>query len=724
MKKPAAKPDPTAKPVEALTESQAAKELSRLAAEIQRHDRLYHQQDAPEISDADYDALVRRNKAIEARFPDLRRLDSPSLSVGAPAATGFAKVTHRRPMLSLDNGFAPEDVTEFLGRVRRFLKLAADEPVELVAEPKIDGLSATLTYEDGVFTLGATRGDGSVGEDITRNLRTIEDLPETLKGASKPRLIELRGEVYMTRGDFLKLNKAREKSGEALFANPRNAAAGSVRQLDPAITESRPLHFFAYAVGDIEPPAGWKTQGDFLKQLGAWGFKVNPLARLCRSEAELFAFYDEIGGKRASLPYEIDGVVYKVNRLDWQERLGFVGRAPRWALAHKFAAERAETRLREIRIQVGRTGALTPVAELEPIQVGGVVVSRATLHNEDEIARKDIRVGDWVVVQRAGDVIPQIVEVIRKRRPRDSKPFVFPEECPACRSKAIREVDEAVRRCTGGLICPAQAVERLRHFVSRGAADIEGMGEKHIQAFWEDKLLRTPADIFRLHRHEKELAAREGWGSQSVAKLIAAIEARRKMPLDRFIYALGIRQVGEQTAKLLARHYESLPKWRDAMIEIATAIREARKSKPAEGAEVGENLALAESIPAYQDLDAIEGVGPSLANDIVAFFDEPHNRQVVADLERELEIEEYKAPRLGSSPVAGKTVVFTGTLETMGRNEAKARAEQLGAKVAGSVSKNTDYVIVGADAGSKAKKAAALGVATLTEQEWLALIGG
>jgi len=724
MKKPAAKSDPTAKPVEALSESQAAKELSRLAAEIQRHDRLYHQQDAPEISDADYDALVRRNKAIEARFPDLRRLDSPSLSIGAPAATGFAKVTHRRPMLSLDNGFAPEDVTEFLGRVRRFLKLATDEPVELVAEPKIDGLSATLTYEEGVFTLGATRGDGSVGEDITRNLRTIEDLPETLKGASKPRLIELRGEVYMTRNDFLKLNKVREKAGEALFANPRNAAAGSVRQLDPAITESRPLHFFAYAVGDIEPAAGWKTQEEFLKQLGTWGFKVNPLARLCRTEAELFAFYDEIGGKRASLPYEIDGVVYKVNRLDWQERLGFVGRAPRWALAHKFAAERAETRLREIRIQVGRTGALTPVAELEPIQVGGVVVSRATLHNEDEIARKDIRVGDWVVVQRAGDVIPQIVEVIRKRRPRDSKPFVFPEECPACRSKAIREVDEAVRRCTGGLICPAQAVERLRHFVSRGAADIEGMGEKHIQAFWEDKLLRRPADIFRLHRHEKELAAREGWGPQSVAKLIAAIEARRKMPLDRFIYALGIRQVGEQTAKLLARHYESLPKWRDAMIEIATAIREARTSKPAEGAGLGENLALAESIPAYQDLDAIEGVGPSLANDIVAFFDEPHNRQVVADLESELEIQSYKAPKLGNSPVAGKTVVFTGTLETMGRNEAKARAEQLGAKVAGSVSKNTDYVIAGADAGSKAKKAAELGVAILTEQEWLALIGG
>jgi DNA ligase (NAD+) len=689
-------------PVDDLTRAQAEAELARLAGEIAHHDKLYYQKDAPEISDAEYDALVIRNRAIEARFPDLKRPDSPSGRVGAAPATGFAKITHSRPMLSLDNGFSTEDVTDFLGRIRRFLKLGEDSDIEMVAEPKIDGLSAALTYEDGRFVQGATRGDGTVGEDITRNLATIGDLPKHLHGRHQGKLIEVRGEVYMTHADFQRINKTREAEGEPVFANPRNAAAGSVRQLDPAITASRPLRFFAYAEGETSGAiADCRTHWALLERLKEWGFTVNPLVRLCEDEKALLAFYERIGERRAQLGYDIDGVVYKVNRRDWQERLGFVGRAPRWALAHKFPAERAETRLKEIRIQVGRTGALTPVAELEPITVGGVVVSRATLHNEDEIERKDIREGDWVIVQRAGDVIPQIVEVVKKRRPRDSKPFKFPHTCPVCGSHAVRELDEAVRRCTGGLICPAQAVERLKHFVSRRAADIEGLGDKHIQAFWDEGWLKTPAHIYRLRDHRDALVEREGWGEQSVRKLLDAIEARRKLPLDRFVYALGIRQVGEQTAKLLARHYETFEAWRDAMI-----------------------AAQKEDSAAYRDLDDIEGIGPSVANDIVAFFGEPHNREVLRELAREIEIQAYRAPRASHSPVAGKTVVFTGTLETMGRNEAKAKAESLGAKVSGSVSSKTDYVVVGADAGSKAKKAAELGVKTLSEQEWLALIGG
>jgi DNA ligase (NAD+) len=711
-------------PVDALTRAQAEAELARLAAEIARHDKLYHQKDAPEIPDAEYDALVIRNRAIEARFPELKRLDSPSLRVGAAPASGFAKVMHRAPMLSLDNAFAPEDVTDFLGRIRRFLKLPEDADIEMVAEPKIDGLSATLTYENGRFVLGATRGDGSVGEDITRNLMQLKDVPRQLAGKKPPKLIEVRGEVYMTRLDFQKLNKTREAEEEPLFANPRNAAAGSVRQLDPAITASRPLHFFAYAEGESEGAIeDCKTQAEFLDRLKGWGFSVNPLIKLCENEKALLAFHEKIGAQRAKLDYEIDGVVYKVNRRDWQQRLGFVGRAPRWALAHKFPAERAETRLNSITIQVGRTGALTPVAMLEPVNVGGVMVARATLHNEDEIERKDIREGDWVVVQRAGDVIPQIVEVIKKRRPRDSKAYKFPTKCPVCHSLAIREIDEAVRRCTGGLICPAQAVERLRHFVSRGAADIEGLGEKHIQAFWDEGWLKTPGDIYRLTNHRDELVAREGWGEQSVKKLLDAIEARRRLPLDRFIYALGIRQVGEQTAKLLARHYETLAAWRDAMIEASQGLKQAMKQStedlPLDVWRLAGSLS-----PAIGDLDAIEGIGPSVANDIVDFFAEPHNREVLKDLEREIEVPPFKAPKIGNSPVAGKTVVFTGTLETMGRNEAKAKAESLGAKVAGSVSSKTDYVIVGADAGSKAKKAAELGVKTLSEQDWIKLIGG
>jgi DNA ligase (NAD+) len=686
-------------PVDKLTREQAAAELERLAREIAHHDRLYYQRDAPEISDAAYDALRRRNDLIEQRFPSLKREDSPNRRVGAAPATGFAKVTHAKPMLSLDNAFDEADVREFVARIRRFLNLPADVPIEFVAEPKIDGLSASLRYEKGRFVQGATRGDGTVGEDITANLGMLEDVPQKLSGRDVPDVIEIRGEVYMRRHEFLQLNARRQAEGETLFANPRNAAAGSVRQLDPAVTASRPLHFFAYSWGEVSGRVA-DSHWHFLDRLKRWGFQVNPEARLTRSIDEALGLYERIAGQRAELPYDIDGVVYKVNRLDWQERLGFVSRAPRWATAHKFPAERAETLLKKIAISVGRTGTLTPVAELEPITVGGVVVARATLHNEDEIERKDIREGDHVVIQRAGDVIPQVVEVVLSKRPKSSRKFKFPDHCPACGSLAIREPGEAARRCTGGLICPAQAVERLKHFVSRNAFDIEGLGEKHIVAFWQDKLIARPGDIFRLRERRDEIVEREGWGEQSVAKLLDAIERRRTIRLDRFIYALGIPQVGEATAKLLARNYGSFAAWREAMLEAQDA-----------------------DSTAYHELDSIEGIGPSVAADILGFFAEEHNLEILADLERELTIEDMPAPAAGGSPIAGKTVVFTGTLETMSRSEAKSTAESLGAKVAGSVSKKTDIVVVGADAGSKAKKAAELGVATMSEAEFLKLIG-
>jgi DNA ligase (NAD+) len=688
--------------VEKLGAAEAKSEIARLGAEIARHDKLYHQQDDPEITDAEYDALRERHAAIERRFPDLVRTDSPSLRVGAAPAAGFAKIAHRRPMLSLENGFSEEDVTDFFGRVRRFLKLGTDDAIEAVAEPKIDGVSASLTYENGVYRLGATRGDGSVGEDVTRNIATIADVPQKLKGRNLPALLELRGEVYMTRQDFIAMNERRAAAEEPLFANPRNAAAGSLRQLDPQVTASRPLRFFAYSEGESDGALDHcKTQWAFLEQLRAWGFTVNPLARRCTTQAEALAYHRELAGQRAALPYDIDGVVYKIDRRDWQRRLGVVSRAPRWALAHKFPAEQAETILEKIDIQVGRTGALTPVARLKPVNVGGVVVSNATLHNEDEIARKDIREGDSVVIQRAGDVIPQIVEVVLAKRPKGLRRYKFLETCPVCGSHAIREPGEVARRCTGGLICPAQAVERLKHFVSRGAFDIEGFGAKHIQSFWEDGLVKSPADIFRLHKRRDEIEEREGWGKQSVAKLFEAIEARRTIALDRFVYALGIRQVGEATAKLLARNYGSL-----------RALRAAMKDAQAEDSE------------AFRDLDNIEGIGPSVAADIVGFFGEPHNIEALDDLVSEVAIEDAMLPKVSGSKVAGKTVVFTGSLETMTRDEAKARAETLGARVAGSVSKKTDYLVVGADAGSKAKKAAELGVTTLSEQEWLTLIGG
>ena len=686
------------KPAGALTRAEAQKELLKLAREIARHDTLYHQKDSPEIADAAYDALKRRNDEIEARFPELVRPDSPSRRVGAAPAESFAKIAHARPMLSLQNAFAEDEVREFFERVRRFLGLGAESAIGCVAEPKIDGLSAALRYEDGRFVLGLTRGDGETGEVVTRNLATLADVPAKLRGRAIPRVLEVRGEVYMSRKDFTALNARRKAEDAPVFANPRNAAAGSLRQLDPAITARRPLRFFAYAWGEISEPPG-ASQWEFLQRLKSWGFAVNPLAKRCENIEEALELYRKVGEDRATLAYDIDGVVYKIDRLDWQERLGTVSRAPRWAIAHKYPAERALTTLNKITIQVGRTGVLTPVAELEPVNVGGVIVSRATLHNEDEIARKDVRVGDTVVVQRAGDVIPQVVSVVLDKRPPGATAFKFPDTCPECKSAVRREEGEVARRCTGGLVCPAQAVERLKHFVSRAAFDIEGLGRKHIETFHEDGLVAEPADIFRLAAKSGEMAAREGWGEQSVANLLSSIEARRKIALERFVFALGIPQIGAATARLLAKHYGTLDAWRKAM-----AAAEDREGE------------------AYGELVAIDGIGPSVAGDILGFFAEKRNIAALDALVREVTVEDFFQPDAGS-PVAGKTVVFTGTLERMTRNEAKARAEALGAKVAGSISKKTDYLVAGSGAGSKLKAAKASGVAVLTEDEWLALIG-
>ncbi len=709
MSKSTRKPAP--RPVEALSESEAEAELAHLAAEIAQHDRLYYQSDAPEISDAEYDALRQRNDAIEARFPALVRADSPSHRVGAPASETFAKVRHRVPMLSLGNAFDDDEVAEFAGRVRRFLSLKPEEVLAFTAEPKIDGLSISIRYEKGRFVEAATRGDGAEGENVTANVRTIREIPETLSGTDIPAIAEIRGEIYMSHADFAALNAAQAKSGGKVFANPRNAAAGSLRQLDSAITAARPLRFFAYAWGEMsEMPSD--TQKGMVETFARWGLPVNPLMQLCESTEELKAFYADIAERRASLGYDIDGVVYKVNRLDLQARLGFVSRSPRWAIAHKFPAEQAVTQLRDIEIQVGRTGALTPVAKLEPVTVGGVVVSNATLHNEDEIARKDIRIGDTVVVQRAGDVIPQIVRVMVEKRLPDAKPFVFPKTCPICGSHAVREADESpgaggvVRRCTGGLICPAQAKERLKHFVSRLAFDIEGLGEEKIALFFDEGLIRRPADIFTLEARDKEsespLAKRKGFGAKSVEKLFRAIDARREMPLDRVIFALGIRYVGETTAKDLARAYQTWEAFRSA---VEAAVAGGKESE------------------AYADIDAIEGIGQTVVGALVDFFSEPHNVEAVDDLLTHVSVTPFVRQASIESLVSGKTVVFTGKLERMGRSEAKAQAERLGAKVSGSVSAKTDYLVAGADAGSKLKNAQALGVAVLTEDEWLELIG-
>jgi DNA ligase (NAD+) len=688
-------------PVAELTEKQAASELKVLATEIALHDAAYHRDDAPTITDAAYDALRKRNDAIEARFPSLKRSDSPSRKVGAAAAAGFKKVRHTVPMLSLGNVFSDEDVADFMDRIRRFLDMDAEEQIEMTAEPKIDGLSFSARYENGRLAVAATRGDGAEGEDITANIRTIKSLPDFVMGDA-PRVIEIRGEVYMTKSDFAALNAAQEAKGAKVFANPRNAAAGSLRQLDPRITAERPLQAFTYSWGEVKG-MDWKTQWDFLQALKTWGFPVNPRTKVCKSLDAMLKEYRKLGEDRAGLPYDIDGMVYKVNRIDLQKRLGFVSRAPRFATAHKYSAERAETVVENIEVQVGRTGTLTPVARLKPVNVGGVVVANATLHNEDEIARKDIRIGDSVIIQRAGDVIPQVLEVLTAKRPRDSKPYKLPTKCPACGSHAVREEGEVARRCTGGLICPAQAVERLKHFVSRNAFDIEGFGEKNIEAFYEDDLVKNPADLFTLERRggRKMLEGREGWAEKSIDNLFAAVERRRTISLERFIYALGIPQVGQATARLLAHAYGSIETWRKAMT--------AAKDKESD---------------AYKELTSIEQVGENMADDLVEFFAEKHNRDVLGALIEELTIEDFVRPDTAGSPIAGKTVVFTGTLEAMSRGEAKARAQSLGAKVAGSVSKKTDLVVAGPGAGSKLKEAEALGVKVVTEQEYLALIDG
>lgn len=698
------------KAVDDVTEKDAEKELKNLAAEIAAHDEAYHRNDAPTVTDAEYDALCRRNAALEARFPKLIRPDSPSKKVGAAAASGFKKIKHGVPMLSLDNVFSDSDVQDFDARIRRFLKLSESEPIAMTAEPKIDGLSFSARYEKGRLVVVATRGDGVEGEDITANIKTIKKgLPEQLVStdllATIPKVIEVRGEVYMTKADFLAMNEAQAAKGAKIFANPRNAAAGSLRQLDSKITASRPLKLFTYASGLVEG-MDWTTHWEFLAQLKAWGFPINPDAKLCKNVDEILAAYRSLESKRAKLDYDIDGIVYKVNRIDWQKRLGFVSRAPRWAAAHKFPAQQAETVLEKIEIQVGRTGSLTPVAHLTPINVGGVMVSRATLHNQDEIERKDVREGDTVVIQRAGDVIPQIVEVKLDKRPKTSKPFKFPDHCPVCGSKAHREEDEAVLRCTGGLFCKAQAVERLRHFVSRDAFDIEGMGEKNIEEFFAEGLIKTPADLFKLEERDKKsltpLRAKEGWGPQSAEKLFKAINARRIISLERFIYALGIRLIGQAKARLLTQHYGSFKEWRKAMIDAAKGNADANAH-----------------------LTNIATFGESVKDEVVAFFDEKQNRDAVDDLYDQLDkVEDFVQADVSGSKIAGLTVVFTGNLETMARNEAKAKALSLGAKVAGSVSKKTDLVIAGPGAGSKLKEAESLGVKVITEDDFIKLIGG
>ncbi|GIL39792.1 NAD-dependent DNA ligase LigA [Roseiterribacter gracilis] len=685
----------------------AAALIGALIDEIRKHDVAYHQKDAPTVSDADYDKLKRRLSLLEKTYPHLLREDSPSLSVGAAPAQGFRKVKHARPMLSLNNAFSDEDVADFAQSVRSFLKEYKDDPdlkLDFVAEAKIDGLSCSLTYENGELVLAATRGDGQEGEDVTANARFVGDIPQKLKGKDWPAKLEVRGEVYMERAAFLALNERRAEAGLPLFVNPRNTAAGALRQLDANETKNRPVRFFGYALGESSAPVA-DTQHGIRAKLHKWGFELNEPAKLTSSVDELLDFYREIGERRAKLPYDIDGVVYKVDRVDLQRRLGDVQRAPRWAVAHKFPAERATTVLEKIDIQVGRTGALTPVAHLTPVNVGGVMVARATLHNADEIERKDIREGDTVVIQRAGDVIPQVVEVVLEKRPKGSKEFKFPHKCPCpLKTETHRPEGEAVTRCTGELECPFQQVERLRYFASRDAMDIEGMGETTVEQFVEEKLLKHLADIFKLKAKRKQILELPGWKETSTDKLLAAIEARRGAPLDRFLTGLGIRYVGGTNARKLALHYGDYPTWRKAMADAQVEDSEARKEL--EGVFVG-------------DSKTAKGV---VAKELIAFFEDKRNVHALDDLAGEVQPSAIERPK-NDSAVAGKTVVFTGTLEKMTRPEAKARAEQLGAKVAGSVSKKTDYVVAGAEAGSKLKTATELGVTVLTEDEWLALIG-
>jgi DNA ligase (NAD+) len=677
---------------------------AELVKEIARHDAAYYQQDAPIIDDAEYDRLRRELLALEAAHPELKTKASPSQKVGAAPVSAFGKVKHRAPMLSLDNAFGKEDFSEFTAQIRRFLNLSNDATIEFFCEPKIDGLSFSARYEHGVLVQAATRGDGEVGEDITANFRTIKDVPERLGGAGWPDVMEVRGEVYMRKADFLKLNEQHAARGEKIFANPRNAAAGSLRQLDPAVTASRPLRAFFYALG-YTTEHGLRTQLEMLQQFPEWGLPVDlSHDHRCLSDEDVMEFYEEMLRKRLSLDYEIDGLVVKVNSFDWQRRLGSSARAPRWAVAFKFPAEQVYTTLNNITIQVGRTGALTPVAELEPVNVGGVMVARATLHNEDEIARKDVRVGDRVMVQRAGDVIPQIVGIDPALRPAEAVPYVFPTHCPECGSEAVREEGEAARRCTGGLVCPAQAVERIRHFVSRDAMDIEGLGAKQVQFFWDLGLIKTPVDIFTLEMRDREtltpLSRREGWGTLSAQKLFAAIQSRREVVLSRFIFALGIRHVGEVTARQLARHYGTGEAWLAAMLQLGEA---------------------GEASPAYAELTGLDGIAGSVASALADFFHEAHNREVVQGLLAHVKLLPEEAIASGGK-LAGQVVVFTGTLSAMSRAEAKAVAERLGAKVASSVSSATTMLVAGEDAGSKAKKAAALGVNVVDETSWLGMI--
>ena len=699
--------------VEALTKAQAETELARLAEVLNEANTAYHTEDAPEISDADYDALKRRNAAIEVRFPDLKRADSPSEQVGAPVAEGFGKVRHAVPMLSLANAFDAEEVTEFDARIRKYLGLGSDAPLAYTAEPKIDGLSLSLRYEKGVLVQAATRGDGAVGENVTANARTIENIPQELKNA--PDLLEVRGEVYMSHADFAALNARQAERGGKTFANPRNAAAGSLRQLDAEITRVRPLQFFAYAWGALSEPLA-ETQKGAIDRLTELGFSTNPLTALCDGPGDMVAHYEKIEAQRATLGYDIDGVVYKVDDLALQERLGFRSTTPRWAVAHKFAAELAWTRLEGIDIQVGRTGALSPVARLQPVTVGGVVVSNATLHNEDYIkgldskgaeirGGKDVRVGDWVQIYRAGDVIPKVADVDLSKRPSDAEAFVYPTTCPECGSDAIREPGDAVRRCTGGLICPAQAVENLIHFVSRKAFDIDGLGAKQVEQFYHDGWIAEPADIFTLKERYgtgvQQLKNREGWGPKSADNLFQAIEDRREIPMARLIFALGIRHVGEAASSLIALHYGDWDSFEAAMAE----------ARGLDG-------------PAWDDLIGVDGVGSVMAGSLVSAFAQEAERASIDRLVAHLTVIPAERPDTEGSPVAGKTVVFTGTLEKMSRAEAKARAERLGAKVSGSVSGKTDILVAGPGAGSKAKKAADLGVETMDEDGWLALIEG
>lgn len=692
------------KDVQSLTKEEAAAELAELARKIAKADNAYYQDDAPDLTDADYDALKHRNAQIEALFPDLVRADSPSKRVGSAVLSRFGKIEHRFPMLSLGDVFSITEVEDFVLGVKRFLNTSED--IAFMAEPKIDGLSFSARYENGVLVSGATRGDGTTGEDITANLKTIKQLPQKLP-EDVPTVLEVRGEVYMAKSDFFALNEKSVAENKKIFANPRNAAAGSLRQLNPQISAERKLSIWAYTWGEVSERK-WQTQEQFFECLKKWGFPVNPLNKVCAGITDIEQNFAHIMEIRADLPYDIDGVVYKVNSIELQNRLGFLTRTPRWAIAHKFPAEQAITRINNIRIQVGRTGALTPVADLEPINVGGVMVSHATLHNEDEIIRKDIRIGDMVVVQRAGDVIPQIVEVKFDKRPSDSKPFVFPTLCPECGAHAIREENEAIRRCTGGLTCPAQAKERIKHFVSKEAFDIVGLGDKVVEEFYDEGILHNPADIFTLEERNQssaadlfslsaekglELEKRNGWGKLSVSNLFAAIRQRRQISLPRFIYALGIPQVGAATALLLAKNYGTFDNLQADMCAKETA-----------------------------KLVAIDGIGGEMAKDIAEFFGEEHNLRVIKELRRYVTVEEYINEEISDSPLSGKTVVFTGTLEKFTRAEAKALALKFGAKVAGSVSSHTDYVIIGADAGSKAKKAAELGIKTLTEEEFAEMI--